>query len=227
MKELTYIIQIDYINDFNEKVSVSRTIYDTGLVVNSISVNNICVVEETINRRILSGSYISEELECGYRYNYDAVTSDEYLFTINKELSLNETVNLINKTKMKQEFGLSMMIFNMVLRKDYKVITLKESNIKVSRKVCASDDGVDVYEYEEILDLTKRDEQQFDESIKRIVCKLNDNVLIDEMHECDEEIYMNDMKFNVLKEALDQNFRTYRDLLNFLNQVNISVSKRI
>lgn len=227
MKDLTYSIQVDFINDFGEAVSVGRVIYDTGLERNYICVNNICVVEETINGRVLSGSYISKELECGYRYNYDADTVDDYLVTTNKELSLNDTVNLINKTKMKQEFGLSMMIFNMVLRKDYKVITLKESDIKVSRKVSMCDDCLDVYEYEEILHLDKREDQQFEESKKRIVCRLNDAVEIDETYECNEEGYMKDMKFNGLKEIVGKNFRTYRDLLNFLNQVNVSVSKGI
>lgn len=204
MSDLTYVIQVDYINDSNEKVSVSRTIYDTGLEVNSISVNGICVVEETINGRVLSGSYISKELECGYRYNYDVDTVDEYLVTTNKDLSLNDTVNLINKTKMKQEFLFAKLIFNMLLRKDYKVVTLKSPSLTMTRRASGVDEDCNVYSCEECLTICKNNEF-FEEFDRGVTCRINEMVISDDV---DEDLFVE------LKQIIDKNPLTYKSLID-------------
>ena len=102
MNNLCYSIQTDFINDSGVKVTISRTMYDTGLEVNSTQIGDVCIVEETINGRVLSGMFKKGELECGYRYDYD--NNSEYLININEEVPLNKAIEYINKTKMKQEF---------------------------------------------------------------------------------------------------------------------------
>ena len=57
MNNLTHELQIQYTNELGLNVSVLKKIYEGGLEVNSIQVGDICITEETINGRILSGRY--------------------------------------------------------------------------------------------------------------------------------------------------------------------------
>ena len=92
MSNLIYSVQVEFIDDSGEKVSVIRTMYDTGLEVNSTQIGDLCVKEETINGRVLSGSYRNSELECGYRYNYEC-NDENYLVCTNSGVSLNKSVD--------------------------------------------------------------------------------------------------------------------------------------
>ena len=56
INNLSYELLLKYINNAGLNVSICTTIYDNGLESNSIRVGDICVTEETINGRILSGS---------------------------------------------------------------------------------------------------------------------------------------------------------------------------
>ena len=74
MKEinnLTYGVQIGYVNKLGEDVAIAVEMHDNGLVINSVQIGSVCVTEETIGGRVLSGRFENEEGFCGYRYDYE------------------------------------------------------------------------------------------------------------------------------------------------------------
>jgi hypothetical protein len=226
MSNLIYSVQVDFINDSGEKVSVVRTMYDTGLESNSIKVGDVCVIEETINGRVLSGTYRSSELECGYRYNYESENLEDYLVCTNSDVSLNKTVDLINKTKMKHEFFYGLFTFNIVLRKDYRILTLKNPNIAVTRTVSSIDDTSMECECKESVAILKSSRDDiFKERAKRTVYRIDGDVVGDEFSSIAQgnniEIQMSEQdgaKFDDLRAILEQKPRTHKELLDLLKR---------
>ena len=87
INNLTYNIQINYVNISGLMVSISKKINDKGLETNSIQVGDICITEETINGRVLSGKYENSTSYCGYKYNFEK-NNEEYLVNINEDVLL-------------------------------------------------------------------------------------------------------------------------------------------
>lgn len=208
MYNLIYSVGMSFVNNSGVTVSVRRTMDDTGLEVNYIQIGDTSVVEETVNGRVLSGSFKSDELECGYRYNYE-LDNEDYLVCTNSDVSLNKTVDLINKTKMKQEFMQGMLMFSVIVRRDYKTIFLNNPNITVSRLVMGMDDELNTYEYKEDLVISKEEQNVvFHQIDKKVTCIRND----------EEESLDDSKKFNDLSFIVEQNPRTYRELLDLLKK---------
>ena len=104
MKEinnLIYTLEIDYENASGARTSISVKLHDTGLKIKSVKVGDICITEETINGRVLSGRFDNSNGYCGYRYDYK---NGENLLNINPNTSINTAISLINKTKQKLDF---------------------------------------------------------------------------------------------------------------------------
>ena len=208
MYNLIYSVGVNFINDEGLNVSIRRTMDDTGLEVNYIQIGDTSVIEETINGRVLSGTFKNSELECGYRYNYELDTED-YLVCTNKEVSLNDTVGYINKTKTRRDFSHAMLMFNVILRKDYKIVSLKNPDLVVSRLVMAMDDELNTYEYKEDVSVVRViQDAMFHEKDENVTCTRND----------EEELYEDVGKFKYLRSVVNQNPRTYRELLELLKR---------
>ena len=103
INNLKYSIEIRYKNDNDVNVILKKEMNDKVLESNSTQIGDVCITEETINGRILSGRYDDKETSCGYRYNYEANNSD-YLISLNDNISIENAVNLINKTQKEMDF---------------------------------------------------------------------------------------------------------------------------
>ena len=68
---LSYDLQVNYTNESGRLVSIGKALYDSGVESKYIKVDDVCVAEETINGRVLSGTYEDQSLCCGYWYNYE------------------------------------------------------------------------------------------------------------------------------------------------------------
>lgn len=201
INNLVYFIQINYVNESGLNVSICRKMDDEGLEMNSIQVGDVCVSEETINGRILSGRYDSSKSSCGYKYNYEK-QDDEYLVSINKDISLNEAVNLINKTKMSSAFLNAKMVFNSILRQDYRVVVIDKANMVVTKTIVAGK-----YLFQERVALSKlQGEEFFSEKYKESIYQINGKNVT-----TNKEIRL---QFKELVDIVNQNPNTYKDLLS-------------
>ena len=97
INNLIYTLEINYINNSSLDTSIAIKFYDNGLKIKSVRVGNVCVTEETINGRILSGRFDNLDEFCGYKYDYQ---NGENLININPNTSLDRAISLINKTKI-------------------------------------------------------------------------------------------------------------------------------
>lgn len=154
MKNLTYQITIEYTNDFGKHVLISKKFHDNGLEENTTQVDNICITEETIQGRVLSGKYSNGTTPCGYRYDYEKY-NNEYLTNINPTVPLNKAVDLINKTKMNSEFLSAKMVLSSLMRKDYKVVSLKSGTIDMTKTISATTENAELCLFQESISMTK------------------------------------------------------------------------
>lgn len=107
--KLTYKIQLQYFLDNNEKVVFYNELHSDGIEIQTISVGNNKVIEKTINGRVWRGECLIDGQLCGYEYIYDVngITTD--LRQVNNNISINESVSLINKLKDSEEFSKAKM----------------------------------------------------------------------------------------------------------------------
>lgn len=137
--KLTYKIILEYFLD-NKKVIYSSEISNDGLATNTISIGNDKVIETTINGRVLSGESIVNGVKSGYEYIYDAegVTID--LKQKNSNVSINDSVSLINKLKSSSDFSKAKMNGVLAINNSSKLISEPNINFLVYREVTLSDD---------------------------------------------------------------------------------------
>jgi hypothetical protein len=101
--QLTFKIELEYLFE-NKKVIFHNEICNDGLSTKSISVGNNKVIEKTIKDRVLSGECLIDGITCGYAYVYDQNGTTIALNPTNKNISLNESIDRINKVKKSKEF---------------------------------------------------------------------------------------------------------------------------
>ena len=180
LNNLTYELHINYINNEGLNVSICVTIYDNGLESNSVRIGDVCVTEETINGRVLSGRYDENNMFCGYRYNYEK-NNDEYLISINPAISINEATSLINKSKMDSKFLSAKMALSSIMRDDYRVFTIQKGNLNITKTIFAENENAEMCFYQEIIELIKKDgELSFTELHKEKVYKIDDKCIVED-----------------------------------------------
>ena len=171
LKNLTCEIKIQYINDAGTNIIISKRIDENGLEVKRVHLGDVCVTEETIGGRVLSGKYTDKTTSCGYRYDYKKNNS-EYLTIDNENISLEETVRLINSTKMDVEFLHAQMVFASIVRKDFKVCILKKGTLNITKTVTAQNGQGEECGYRELVSLSKSaGEELFTAVSKEQSCK--------------------------------------------------------
>ena len=211
INNVIYSTQINYVDDKGSKVSITKKIDDKGLEMTSIQVGDICISEETINGRVLSGKYDNSVFCCGYKYNYEK-DNDEYLVNINKDVSLGSAVSLINKTKMQSEFLSAKMVLCSILRNDYRVITMRKGNLNVIKTVQAENENQERYFLEENSYLSKSEgEELFSETKREKLCKVNDNCV---------NVNNNIEKLRDLIAVIKQNPSNYKELQTLKMSLN-------
>ena len=103
LSKLTYKIVLEYYLD-NKKVIFSSEISSDGLATTTISIGDNKVIETTINGRVLSGEVTLNGVTSGYEYVYDKDGITIELNPKNKNISVTESVSLINKLKNSKDF---------------------------------------------------------------------------------------------------------------------------
>jgi anthranilate/para-aminobenzoate synthase component I len=138
LSKLTYKIVLEYFLD-NKKVIYSNEMSNDGLATITISVGNNKVIETTINGRVLSGESIVNGVKSGYEYVYDTegVTID--LRQKNSNVSINDSVSLINKLKSSSDFFKAKMNGVLAINNSSELISEPNINFLVYREVTLSD----------------------------------------------------------------------------------------
>ena len=211
INDLTYELKINYINNNGVNVSMSTTVNDDGLEINSVKIGNVCITEETINGRVLSGRYDENNAFCGYKYNYEK-NDAEYLVSINPEISINDAVTLINKVKMTPEYLSTRMVFSSILRDDYRVFAIKKGNLNIIKTISAENEKSEKCVYQEIIDLTKTDDTSgFVEVNKKQIYKIDDKCIIENGQQSNSKIKL---KLKKLLEIIKQNPNNHKKLIS-------------
>lgn len=216
INDLTYELKINYINNNGLNVSMSTTVNDDGLEINSVKIGNVCITEETINGRVLSGRYDENNAFCGYKYNYEK-NDAEYLVSINPEISINDAVTLINKVKMSPEYLSTRMVFSSILRDDYRVFAIKQGNLNIIKTISAENEKSEKCAYQEIIDLTKTDDTSgFVEVNKKQIYKIDDKCIVENDQQSNSKIKL---KLKKLLEIIKQNPNNYKKLISAKEEV--------
>ena len=120
------------------------------------------------------GTFENQNSVCGYEYNYDK-GADEYLVNINPEIALNDSVNLINKTKMDTTFLSARMVLSSIMREDFRVISLNQGNLTISKTISAENENSEKCLFQENLYLTKSEnETSFTEKQSEQIFQIDD-----------------------------------------------------
>lgn len=211
INNLTYELQISYISNAGLNVLICTTMHDNGLELNSVQVGDVCVTEETIKGRVISGRYDQSNAFCGYRYDYEK-NNDEYLFSINPEVSINDAVSLINKTKMDSNFLSSKMVLSSIMRDDYRVFAIQKGNLNIVKTIAAENEKAEKCLYQEIIDLAKMDgELSFVELNRAKVYQVDDKCLVENGQHSDAKIKL---QLKELLEIVKQNPNNYKKLIS-------------
>lgn len=218
MKEinnLIYTLEINYINNSDINISISIKLSDDGLQVKSVRVGNICITEETIKGRVLSGRFDNLDGYCGYKYDYK---NGENLLNINPNISLNTAISLINKTKKQSDFLSTELILNSISRNDYRVITLDKGSLNIIKTISAVNEKSQNCSLQESVDLLKLDgEESFVEQYKKTVYKIDDKCIIEE----NQTVVDSNIKsqLNELANIISKTPQNYKELIKFKNQI--------
>ena len=215
INNLIYTLEIKYTNNSGEKISITVKFCDNGLETKSIRVGDVCITEETIKGRILSGKFENANEYCGYKYDYK---NGENLLNLNPQISIDTAVSLINKKKMETDFLIAMLVLSSVLRGDHRVVVLNNGRLNIIKTISAEDDNLEKYVLKEISDLLKLDgEEKFVVQDKKIICKIGDNSNIEEIGLLAD----GDIKFNLIKLSLilSKYPQSYKELIELKSQL--------
>lgn len=218
MKEinnLSYALEINYTNDSGVNISISVKLHDTGMEIKAVRLGNICITEETINGRVLSGRFDNLDKYCGYKYDYQ---NGEVLLNINPNIPINTATALINKTKMEPDFLLAKLVLSSISRNDYRVVILKKGSLNITKTVSAENEKSEHCSLQECVELLKLDgEERFVEQNKKIVYRVGDDCFIEEA----QILENSDIKSNLieLSTIINQNPQNYKELIELKSRI--------
>ena len=153
MKEinnLIYTLEINFVNTSDIDSSIFVTFHDTGLKTKIVKVGDVCITEETIKGRVLSGRMDNLEGYCGYRYDYQ---NGENLININPNIPINTAIACIREAKGKTDFLTAELVFSSIVRNDFRVLALNEGNLNIIKTVSAENEKSEHCSLQEIVDL--------------------------------------------------------------------------
>ena len=217
MKEinnLTYKLEINFVTSSGINSLISIKFNDDGLRVKSVRIGEVCIVEETIKGRILSGKLENSEGYCGYRYDYQ---NGENITNINPNIDINTAVSLINESKWKSSFITTELVLSSILRNDYRVVILNEGSLKIIKTVTAENEEFEHCSLQETIELLKLSgEESFVEKNKKRIYKIDDKII-----EESNNLVDGDIKFKLceLSNILSLNPQNYKDLIEIKNQI--------
>lgn len=204
INNLIYSLKIDFVNKAGVNTSILVELNDNGLKKKRVKVGNVCVTEETIKGRVLSGRIDNLVGYCGYRYDYQ---NGETLLNINPNIPIDTAISLINKSKRLTDFLTAELVFSSILRNDYRVVIINEGNLNITKTVSAENESAKQCCLQEILNITKsKGDEYFVEQDKKRVCKI-DGRSVEESQICE------------LSEILSQNPQNYKELEEIKNKI--------
>ena len=209
IKNLSYEVKINYIDDSGENVFINKKIFDNGLDIETTQVGDIAITEEKIKGRILSGLYEDKKINCGFRYNYDG-DEDTYLVGTNRRFSVNDSANLINKTKMSHDFVNAMAVLYVVMRNECKIFSVNDGDIFVEKLISAENEKAEQCSVKENIKLSKlKNENGFYEAFHENVYSMGDETVVENKKENSEL----KQKLNQLVEILNKKPNNYYKLI--------------
>ena len=220
INNLTYELKVGYVNDSGLNVFINQKMNDNGIEVKSIQVGDVTITEETTEGRVLSGRFDNGKSFCGYCYNYERNDAD-YLVNINKDIPLETGISLINKTKMDSNFLTAKMVFNSILRNDYRVCLLREGELNITKIVTAENEDCEKCSFQESISLSKQNGMEsFVEIFNEKTYKIDGNTTI----ENGQNTYHNDIKTQVkeLEDIAKQNPKNYKELISLKDCIGVS-----
>lgn len=218
INNLTYTLEINYTNGAGTSVSISVKFCDNGLEVKTVRLGNVCISEETINGRVLSGRLDDLNGFCGYRYDYQ---NGEGLLNINPDIPLNDAILLINKAKMGTDYLSAKMVLSSISRNDYRVVTLNKGNLHTTKTVSAENEKSEQYILQEDVDLLKLDgEESFAQQRKKITYKTADGCETEDAQTIVDGCTR--LQFAELAEIASESPQNYKELIEYKNQIQKS-----
>lgn len=215
IKNLDYTLEINYTNSSGATTSISVKFNDSGLKTKTTRIGNICITEETINGRVLSGRFDDSDSYCGYRYDYQ---KGETLLNINEDISINTAVSLINKKKMESDFMSADFVLSSILKNDYRVVTLDKGNLNIIKTISAENEHAEHYRLQESADFLKQEgAEKFVEQYKKRVYQIDDDCTIEDAEMMADSNIKSQL--NELSEILSQNPQNYKELIELKNQI--------
>lgn len=218
MKEinnLIYTLEIKYINNSGLETLISIKLQDNGLRIKSIKVGNVCITEETIKGRILSGKLEDLDVCCGYKFDYK---NGENVLSINPNITIDTATSLIEKKKMESAFLTAELVLSSILRNDYRVVILNKGNLKLTKTIYAENEKLEKCSLQECIDLLKLDcEESFIEQHKKRVYNIDDKCAIEET----QPLVDSDIKLQLtdLLTIINQHPQNYKDLIKLKEHI--------
>lgn len=207
INNLSYTLEINFVSKSGLDSTISIKFEDNGLKVKTVKVGNICITEETMNGRVLSGRIDNLDGYCGYRYDYQ---NGENLTNINPNIDINTAISLINKSKRQADFLTSELVLSSIVRNDYRVVTLEDGNLNVIKTVSAENENSQQCCFQETINLSKqKDAESFVEQDKTRV------YLLDGKH-------VEGSLLSELSDVVSQNPQSYKELIQIKNQIQQS-----
>ena len=215
INNLIYTLEINFVNNEGVKSSISVKFCDDGLKVKSVKVGDVCITEETINGRVLSGKFDNLDGYCGYRYDYQ---NDENLLNINPDVSINDAVYLINKMKMESGFLTAELVLSSILRNDYSVVILNECNLNILKTISAENENAELCSVQENINLSKSmGDESFVVQNQSKVYQIGDKCIIDENEPGDDSEVKSQL--SELLDILCKKPKTYKELIEIKKQI--------
>ena len=176
---------------------------------------NVCITEETIKGRILSGKLEDSDICCGYKFDYK---NGENVLSINPNITIDTATSLIEKKKMESAFLTAELVLSSILRNDYRVVILSKGSLKLTKTIYAENEKLEKCSLQECIDLLKLDgEESFIEQHKKRIYKIDETCAIEENQPLvDSEIKL---QLNDLLNIINQHPQNYKDLIKLKNQI--------
>lgn len=214
INNLIYSLEINFVNKSGMDYSIYIKFHDNGLKVKSVRAGSVCVTEETINGRVLSGRLDNSDGYCGYRYDYE---NGENLLNINPSIPINTAIALIKESRGRKDFLTAELVLSSIVRNDYRVVTLDEGSLNVIKTVSAVNEKSELCCLQETVDLSKLSgEESFVEKNKKRVYSIGDKT-VEETQISDDSAITSQLC--ELSDILSKNPQNYKELIEIKSQL--------
>lgn len=145
LPQLTFKVKLQYFLN-GEKIVFSNETCSNGLLTTTVSVGNKRVTEKSMNGQVLSGESLIDGVISGYDYIYDKDGKVLELNKKNENISIDESVNRINKLKNEKYFSKVKIDGILAINNSGDFICSPSKNFFICKEVIMNN-GENVYTY--------------------------------------------------------------------------------